>query len=258
MKTKLCQLRDDFATLELRDNDRLMLLKNRFETIVRNLVPTEAERFIGQAQGISFRPPIVFDESMWEETWPRGRRGMIALIDAVLEHVEISGSVVASDATGKEREPSQLDRVFVVHGHDKNMLNAVRAQIAYLGLEPIVLSEEPNAGLTIFEKFEKHSEVGYAVALLSPDDLARPASGSASERYRARQNVVLELGYFMCRPGRAKTIAMVNVTGGIDLETPSDIAGILYIPYDSANDDWKRRVYGELKAVGARVRADRY
>ena len=65
-------------------------------------------------------------------------------------------------------------------------------------LEAIILHEQPDQGLTIIEKFEAHaSQVGFAVVLLTPDDLGGPASGPAQASARARQNVIFELGYFV-------------------------------------------------------------
>ena len=40
-----------------------------------------------------------------------------------------------------------------------------------LGLEPIILHEQANAGRAIIEKFEDHADdVAFAVVLLTPDD----------------------------------------------------------------------------------------
>jgi len=50
--------------------------------------------------------------------------------------------------------------------------NTVNAAMNYneVGLQPIVLHRQPDEGLTIIEKFEKHSDVSFAL-LLTPDDV---------------------------------------------------------------------------------------
>jgi predicted nucleotide-binding protein len=69
-------------------------------------------------------------------------------------------------------------------------------------LEAIILHEQPDQGLTIIEKFETYaSQVGFAVVLLTPDDLGGPASAPAQSA-RARQNVIFELGYFVGKLAR--------------------------------------------------------
>ncbi len=75
--------------------------------------------------------------------------------------------------------------------------------ISRIGLEPIILHEQPNRGRTIIEKFFDHSDVGFTVVLLSPDDKSGLASESPDKyKFRARQNVIMELGFFLGRLGR--------------------------------------------------------
>ncbi len=255
---KIRALREEFQLVPKMDESRIALLKNRFETLVITAVGEEvAERFIEQSRTVEFRPRMLFDASLWDVTWPNGQRKMLAVIDSFLEYLEI----VAAHRHDGSASVDSIERVrcFIVHGHDATMLNAVRSYIAYLGLDPIVLSEEPNQGMTIFQKFKSYAEVDVAIVLLSPDDIGRSANAPPSvERYRARQNVILELGYFMCQPGPQKTIALLNVSHGKDLEHPSDMAGILYVEYDEANAEWKRSLFKELSAAQVPLRRGRF
>src|SRR5258706_1627408 len=73
-----------------------------------------------------------------------------------------------------------------------------------LDLKPIILHEQPNKGRTIIEKFEAHADVGFAVVLLTPDDVGEAADRADKLKHRARQNVVLELGYFIGKLGRGR------------------------------------------------------
>ena len=61
--------------------------------------------------------------------------------------------------------------VFVVHGHDHGMKETVARFLSKAGLNPIILHEQPDEGKTIIEKFEKHADVSFAVAIFSRDDL---------------------------------------------------------------------------------------
>ncbi len=74
----------------------------------------------------------------------------------------------------------------------------------------------------------------------------------ADARARARQNVVLELGYFVGKLGRARVFALKRDT---DIELPNDISGVVYTSYDSQGH-WQFELVRELKAVGYAVDAN--
>src|SRR5207244_1787432 len=88
-------------------------------------------------------------------------------------------------------------KAFVVHGHDSEMKEAVARFLQTLEIEPVILHEQASRGRTVIEKIEDNSDVGFAIVLMSPDDVGAAASESTSLQPRARQNVILELGYFL-------------------------------------------------------------
>lgn len=139
--------------------------------------------------------------------------------------------------------------VFLVHGHDEAMKQSVARFLESLELKPIILHEQPNKGRTIIEKFEAHStKAAFAVVLLSPDDLG--ATRGEESKPRARQNVILELGYFLGKLGREKVFALH--TGGLEL--PSDLHGVLWLSYET---DWRLRLAREIKEAGIDVDLNR-
>lgn len=142
-------------------------------------------------------------------------------------------------------EKRNMKQVFVVYGHDKELKLEVEAFLKDdLKLEVIALDEKPNRGKTIIEKFEHYSkDAGYAVILMSPDDTME-VDGLIYKQ--ARQNVVLELGYFMAKLGR--TNVCVVIKGKV--EKPSDISGILHLPFEG---NWKNDLRGELIAAGMEI-----
>ena len=78
-------------------------------------------------------------------------------------------------------------RIFVVHGHDNEMKQIVARFLERLGFEPVILHERPSGGATVIEKFERHSDVSYAVVLLSPDDVGASKNEPVNLQPRARQ-----------------------------------------------------------------------
>ena len=154
--------------------------------------------------------------------------------------------------TDKHAETAMTNRVFVVHGHDDEMKHAVARVLTQLKLEPIILHEQPNEGKTIIEKFERDADVGFAVILLSPDDIGYPKSSDPKDaQHRARQNVILELGYFVGRLGRSKVVALKRD----NLEVPSDLGGVVYTQFD-VSGNWRFEIVRELKAAGYEVDAN--
>lgn len=157
--------------------------------------------------------------------------------------------VSAPAARESSPEPTRNGRrVFIVHGHDHEAKELTARFLEKLKLEPIILSERPSEGRTIIEKFEAHSDVAFAVILLTPDDIGHPRDDPSSARPRARQNVILELGYFIGRLTRARVCALHR--GSTDI--PSDFHGVLYVSMDDGGG-WKLKLATEMKQAGLDV-----
>jgi|ERR1039457_6281543 predicted nucleotide-binding protein len=144
-------------------------------------------------------------------------------------------------------ERQELSRkVFIVHGHDDGAREAVARFLERLGLQPVILHEQANRGKTVIEKFEMHRDVGFAVVLMTPDDEGCEKGGTP--RPRARQNVVLELGYFVGVLGRDRVCALRRG----DVEIPSDFTGVVYVHFDDGGG-WRQALAKELEAAGYEI-----
>ena len=135
------------------------------------------------------------------------------------------------------------DKIFIVHGHDGETKLLVAEFIERItGKRPVILHEQADSGRTVIEKFEEHaSGAGFAIILLTADDEGRE-KGAASLNPRARQNVVLEFGYFMAKLGRSRVVAIHEA----DVELPSDVSGLLY---KSLSGNWHTELARELEAA---------
>ena len=149
-------------------------------------------------------------------------------------------------------ESLDLKQIFIVHGHDDALREAVARFIESLELNPVILHEKPNAGRTVIEKLEGHSDVGFAVILLTSDDVGASKEDQQNLKGRARQNVILELGYFFGKLGRGRVCALYKE----NVEIPSDIHGVLYIPVDE-HGAWKLRLAREIKQAGINIDLNR-
>jgi len=152
-------------------------------------------------------------------------------------------------AKKKKAPASKSNRVFIVHGHDSLPKIDVARTLEKLGLEAIILHEQANEGKTIIEKFERDaSQVNFAIVIFSPDDLGYPKNKPEEIKHRARQNVILELGYFSGILGRKNVCVLYNG----EVEIPSDYLGVVYIEMNNT-DSWKFELSKELKQAGLKV-----
>lgn len=140
------------------------------------------------------------------------------------------------------------NRVFLVHGHDVAAKESVARFLEKLSLTPVILHEQANEGQTVIEKFESHANVNFAVVLLTPDDVGASGKTPTMLLPRARQNVVLELGYFTGKLGRRKVCALFNP----GVEVPSDFHGVLFIELDVPGA-WKAKLAQELVSAGMQI-----
>ena len=142
-------------------------------------------------------------------------------------------------------------KVFIVHGRNEAAKEKVARFLEKLGVEHIILDEQPGQNDPIIQKFEKYAaQVGFAIVLMTADDVGAEKEEKNNLKPRARQNVILELGFFMGRLGRDRVCSLVEE--GVD--NPSDYAGVEYVPLDAGA--WKLKLIRELQAAGFNVDAN--
>ena len=148
------------------------------------------------------------------------------------------------------------NRVFIVHGHDEAAKAQLEALVTEMGLEPVVLHRKPDESLTVLEKFEKYSDVGFAFILLTPDEVAYLAAEEAVEdrerkkERRARPNVIFEFGFFVGRLGRGNVCCLHRG----DVALPSDLTGLLYKAFSTSVEEVAWSLSKELKARGYQLK----
>jgi hypothetical protein len=135
--------------------------------------------------------------------------------------------------------------VFIVHGHDDTARTHLRDICSGLGLNPIVLVEQDDLGLTIIEKFEYYARnCSFAFVIMTPDDETSGLDGKAQAR--ARQNVIMELGWFMAYLGRDR----VAILHRGELEIPSDILGVITMRFDQRVGELAASIATRLRVAG--------
>lgn len=209
----------------------------KYKTISNNLYEREAlNLFHMHRNEIIASPQVTYMDAFW-----KGEDVLDKYIQGPPGYKKID--IAKSDKS--TMNITQSKRVFLVHGHNEEMKQSVARFLEKLDLELLILHEQPGKGRTIIEKFENYSDVCFTVVLLSADDLAFvKGDNHENSRFRARQNVILELGYFLGKLGRDKVAALYE--DGQFIEIPSDYTGVEFISYSGSND-WKLKLAKELK-----------
>ena len=206
--TDVQQLEDAEKSYTKWDDYNVEFLKNSFnneETDYKN-------RLIGIDMKIIYTGKNNPDKRL--EELKNDTQDKINYLETLVEKTELIKSEVEIKHTSKaitDKPASKIDKqnVFIVHGHNNDILQSVARTVEKLGLKPVILHEQANAGRTIIEKFEGSSDVGFAVILLTDDDEGKTKT-EIDLKKRARQNVVLELGYFIAKLGRSHVLPNIQ------------------------------------------------
>jgi predicted nucleotide-binding protein len=225
--------------------DRIQRWRDRHRDAMEQIAgPDEAARFSGCIESF-----CMSGAHRTLDSWTSSLHGFLGgLVEDIKAHPD---EFPRKSQAKSKREPTvkqDLSSVFVVHGRDAALRESTCRLIERLGLKAVVLAEQANQGRTIIEKFEAHAQVGYAIVLFTADDEGRLVSADSTLKRRARQNVILEMGYFLGQLGRNRVACVVDH----GIEIPSDLQGIGYIEADPA-DAWKLQLARELKAAGYAV-----
>lgn len=169
------------------------------------------------------------------------------ILDINNDEYDFSSSTPKDTPINKTKNATDNKRVFIVHGHDELIKTKVARFIEKIGLEAVILHEQANKGMTIIEKIESHTEVGFAIVLYTPDDQGAKNEDASNGKFsaRARQNVVFEHGFLIAKLSRERVVPLVTSI----VELPGDISGMVYT--DDSN--WEIDIAKEMKAVGYNI-----
>lgn len=249
LKGLLSQIKE----LPHRNSSKLNALNQRTEMLI-NKIFGKTSTYHNSLKKLYFTPRIAFSGSgpgPYDSAWKSGVQNFINLVNTMIEDLTLSIEENPSLEKLTIKPECLNEDIFIVHGHNEEMKQSVARSIEKIGLNPVILHEKANKGKTIIQKFINNSDVGFAIVLMSADDYGYKKSESHEEaKLRARQNVILELGFFLGKLGPERVVAVFETTE--DFEIPSDYSGIIFIPYDPGGR-WQFDMVKELKSVGYKV-----
>ncbi|MFN0165732.1 MAG: TIR domain-containing protein [Bryobacteraceae bacterium] len=136
--------------------------------------------------------------------------------------------------------------VFIIHGHNEAALANLKLLLQGLGVNPVVLKDTGASGLTIIEQFERYArDCSFAFALMTPEDTVESAPGE-TPTWRPRQNVPIEIGWFMARLGRPQIMLLSQGK----IEIPSGFGGILYLESQDNVMELAPQIAARLRETG--------
>lgn len=159
-------------------------------------------------------------------------------------------------------------RIFIVHGRNETKKAELKDFLKRINTEPIILDEQKRVGKTLLDKFEYYgNSCSFAIILMTGDDFgglgdfviptilsqitdeeAEIKEKNKPIETRARQNVIIEFGYFWGRLG-LKKICVLYEDG---VKMPSDVLGISYFSLDNLGN-WKNKIAEELDDQGIKI-----
>lgn len=157
------------------------------------------------------------------------------LLDKVLRN-ELTQSEIIPSPISNYIPTSDPKKIFIVHGHDNSSLGELELFIRRLNLSPYILKNAGESGKTIIEALEQRivNDSSFGIVLMTPDDVGCSEEeyhrDNTNLKFRARQNVILEMGILIGAIGRNK----VAILRKGNIENPSDVNGILYISFNNS------------------------
>lgn len=235
-----------------------LLNDNSFMTYIRRLIQAFQDKseasvplsvIVDLVSNAAKYEPQIVDLRFEDMDMETRERVMYLLGLATIERLTEMGYLGTSPKEPKKPQEELAGRpsksVFIIHGRNLEPAREIRSILTQIGLNPIILHEQPIISRTVVEKLEKYSDVGYAVVILSRDEAMPPR-----KLFRTQQNVLVELGYFMGLLGRDRVLVLLQK----GVEVPSDIEGILYISFNDSLDEVRAEILSELKVAGYEVK----
>lgn len=238
-------------------SEKFIRWKNSASITIKNIFANDSTQ-VDEFSQIAYKPKsFILDDNVtriFHDAFQNGLRTARATLQSMIDEIrEFWPDDAPPPPATPPPPPSDSRNVFLVHGRDVAAKDAVAYFLGQLKLTPIILSEQPNGGKTIIEKFEREANnVNYAIVLFTPDDIGGLQNAN-EQQARARQNVIFELGFFAGRLGRER----VCILTAPDVEIPSDIFGLGYVPFHASSTDWQIGLFKELKHAGFAIDANK-
>jgi len=170
-----------------------------------------------------------------------------AMGKAEIERIQ-SGDETPAFSSPEKIEEELGNDVLIVHGSDEEAKKLAAQFVRNLGLNGIILHEMPDMGRLFIESFEEHREIGFALVLLTHDDIGDNSIEKIELKPRAHQNVIFELGFLIGKLGWKRVCALYK--GKLDLPAKHD--GVFYVEMDKGGA-WEKTLANDMRDSGLKI-----
>jgi predicted nucleotide-binding protein len=223
--------------------------RRQAQVVLRTVLP-EGDPLIDDFGRVKYSPSVYTSGTDFTPYRRGGVLNAVTVLEAAKTQLILQAEVAhAVEETAPVKPADQSTQVFIVHGHDEAKKHQVARVVRDLtGDEPVILHEVADEGRVLIEKFEASAgQTGYAVVILTADDLGRAVDAS-EDAPRGRQNVIFEMGFFFGSIGRRRVSVLLDP----GVERPSDVDGLVYTPLDPAGA-WKMSLAKNMEAAGLAI-----
>ncbi len=213
------------------DNDDHILWRNGIEDVLEEVFKresTEYKRFIETRSKI--------DSNNRRASYLRILKKRETALLSIIHKYEILGSNKV-DSYGKHCE---LPSAFISHGKESIALDKIETFVLALGVNPLIVKDQPSLDKTVDDKVEYYLSQADAVIILATGD------DEVSGKHQPRQNVIHEIGLSQkTLPGRIIYLLEANA------EFPSNIRPKVWESFSKDNmENVFERIVVELVAFG--------
>jgi predicted nucleotide-binding protein len=136
------------------------------------------------------------------------------------------------------------NKIFIIHGHNEGKWRELDSLLRDMGLEPVVLVDQPDGGsTTVIEKFEKYArDCSFAVAVFTPDDWV---DSKGKKYFQPRPNAVFEVGWFCAHLGRTNVLVLSQG----EMLTFSDFQGVIQKKFQSSVKECWASIQAEFRRL---------
>lgn len=227
------------------DRDMYLLLAGKVKVLVRNQQVASRERNEAVGEMSAVNPVLVRSATIQAEELTVALRISHETLNTIGTHHpriwKLLAQQLASRLEQRNRfvsQPNERPRVFLICSAEAlDIAETIRADLQYEKAVVEIWSDShifPAGGYPLEALEQSVAESDFGIAIAQPDDLVRSRDRKSMT---PRDNVVFELGFFMSKLGRKRTILMVP--NNEDVKLPSDFKGLTPLGYNTPTDKVK-------------------
>jgi CRP/FNR family cyclic AMP-dependent transcriptional regulator len=227
------------------DRDMYLLLAGKVHVLVKGMRLYAREKNLSVGEMSAINPEITRAATIEADEATVAMKISPEQLDAIAQREPRIWKLLAVDLSSRLEQrnrfiplPNRKPRLFFICSAEAlEIAESIRAALEHENAVVEIWSDDhifPAGSYPVDALEQAVNEADFGVAIAQPDDLVRSRDRQTKT---PRDNVIFELGFFMSRLGRARTLLLVP--RGEDIKLPSDFKGLTPLPYKVESRDEK-------------------